>query len=286
MPLIGKRKLFQDHFLLVRVQRDQRGGDMTKTGRLKRGLCAAAVLGALMASGAAQAELKAFYTFDGTLDDASGNGYTGTAVNGPGYASGYEGQALGLNAALNQYVRVAGLDINPASAPAVTFGGWVNADVGTAIRGVLSHDNTGFDRTIDIDHRGGATGWSAFRGNGVVFGAPVSTGAWTFIALRHDQSTGSLSLNVDGVQVNAAGVSFGSGFSDFFIGRNPCCDAPFDGRIDNVFVYDEFLSDARLAEIRVGGASAIVPVPEPQTWLMFGTGILLACFAGTNRRRA
>jgi len=254
-----------------------------KMNGLKRGLCAVATFGALMASGVAHAELKAFYTFEGSLNDLSGNGYTGSAVNGAGYAAGYEGQSLGIDAALNQYVQVNGLDINPANMPAVTFGGWVNADVATAIRGVLSHDNTGFDRTIDIDYRGGATGWSAFRGNGVVFGSLVTTGAWTFIALRHNQTTGALSLNVDGTQVSAAGVSFGTGYGDFFIGRNPCCDAPFDGRIDNVFVFDEFLSDERLSEIRLGGASAIAPVPEPQTWLMFGVGALL--LAGVARRR-
>ncbi len=254
-----------------------------KTSGLKSGLCAAATVLTLMASGNAHAELKAFYTFDGSVADVSGNGKHGTAINGAGFANGFEGQALSLDAALNQYVRVTGLDINPSAMAAITFGAWVNADLSSTIRGVLSHDNTGFDRTIDIDYRGGGTGWSAFRGNGVVYGAPVTTGEWTFIALRHDQSTGALSLNVGGVQVDATGVSFGGGFGDFIIGRNPCCDAPFDGRIDNVFVYDEFLSDARLAEIRVGGASAIVPVPEPQAWLMFGVGSLL--LAGVARRR-
>jgi hypothetical protein len=262
---------------------DQRSNDKMKMSKLKRGLCAVATFGALMASGAAHAELKAFYTFEGSLNDLSGNGYTGSSANGAGYAAGLEGQALDLDDALNQYVSVSGLDINPSSMPAITFGAWVNADAESAVRGVLSHDDGGFDRTIDIDFRGSSSGWSAFLGNGVVHGAPVTTGAWTFIALRHDQATGALSFNVDGVQVDVAGVTFGGGFGDFFIGRNPCCDAPLDGRIDNVFVYDEFLSDARLAEIRVGGASAIVPVPEPQAWLMFALGALV--LGGVARRR-
>lgn len=150
---------------------------MMKTSGLKRWLCAVATFGALMMSGAAHAELKAFHTFEGSLNDLSGKGCTGPAVNGAGCAGGHEGQALGIDAALNQYVQVSRLDINPANMPAVTFGGWVNADAATAIRGVSSHDSTGFDRTMDIDCRGGATGWSALRGNGVVFGGSVTTGA-------------------------------------------------------------------------------------------------------------
>jgi hypothetical protein len=251
--------------------------------RLKRALCAAATLAALTVPAMAHAGLKAFYTFDGSFADVSGNGFDGSEANGASFAGGFEGQALDLDANLNQYVSVAGLDINPSSMPAVTFGAWVNADAESAIRGVLSHDDGGFDRTLDIDFRGTSTGWSAFTGNGVVHGASVTTGAWTFISLRHDQASGQFSLNVDGVQVDLTGVTFGGGYGDFFIGRNPCCDTPFDGRIDNVFVFDEFLTDDRLAEIRLGGASAIAPVPEPQTWLMFGAGVAL--LAGFARRR-
>lgn len=92
-----------------------------------------------------------------------------------------------------------------------------------------------------------------------------------------------LRFNVDGVQVDLGDVSFGAGYGDFVIGRNPGYDVPFDGRIDNVFVYDEFLSDERLSEIRLRRASAIAPVPEPQAWLMFGVGALL--LAGVARRR-
>jgi hypothetical protein len=40
--------------------------------------------------------------------------------------------------------------------------------------------------------------------------------------------------------------------------------------IDNVFVFDEYLLDARLQEIRLGGSAAITGVPEPATFGLIG----------------
>ncbi|TAK82653.1 MAG: LamG domain-containing protein [Aquabacterium sp.] len=232
-------------------------------------------LAALACAGAtlpAAASLQAFYTFEGTLGNAASASYAGTATNGPTFAAGYQGQGIAFQAAANQYVTFTGLDINTSAMPQVTFGGWFKTNGNTPIVGVLSHDDQGYDRTIDIDARGGATGWSAFRGDGVVYGAPAALDTWTFVAVRHDQATGAWSLFVDGTQVDATGVSFGPGLGSLVLGRNPCCDAPFDGVADNVFVFDETLSDARIAQIRAGGAAAILAVPEPASWALFGLG--------------
>lgn len=46
---------------------------MNRNG-FRQGACAVATLVTLMASGLAHAELKAFYTFDGTANDVSGTG--------------------------------------------------------------------------------------------------------------------------------------------------------------------------------------------------------------------
>jgi len=235
----------------------------------------------------AEASLKAFYTFEDSFSDISGNGYVGNPVNDPGFTVGYEGRAIDLVAADSQYVSFDNLDINPGVMPRITFGGWFRADLSSPIRGVLSHDSGFFDRTIDIDSRGNPSGWSAFRGNsngGVVGGAPVVIGAWTFVAVRHDQANGQLTLFVNDEVISATGVTFGSGWTSLALGRNPSFDMPFDGGADNVFVFDDYLSNDQINGIRLGGASAILSIPEPSTYAMLLVAIgLMCCFA---RRRA
>ena len=251
--------------------------------RLKKALLAASLC--IAAASPASAGLQAFYTFEGSLANQAGAGFAGAAVNGPAFTdSGYQGQGLDFDAARNQHVVFDGLDINPGTMPAITFGGWFRASSSSPIQGVLSHDDVGYDRTIDIDFRGAAPGWSALAGNREVLGGvAVITGQWTFVALRHDQATGALTLFVDGASISATGVAYGSGLGSLVLGRNPNFDNPFGGQADNVFVFDEALTDARIEAIRLGGAGAILPVPEPATWASLALG--LAVIGGLARRR-
>ena len=251
--------------------------------RLKKLLLAASL--GIAAASPAWAGLQAFYTFEGNLNNQAGAGFAGEAVNGPTFtAGGYEGQGLDFDAAFNQRVVFDGLDINPGVMPAITFGGWFRASSTTVIQGVLSHDDGDYDRTIDIDYRGGVTGWSALAGNlEVLGGAAVTTGEWTFVALRHNQASGELTLFVDGLSISRSNVTYGSGNKSLVLGRNPGYDDPFDGQADNIFVFDEALSDERIAAIRLGGAAAIMPVPEPATWASLALG--LALIGGLARRR-
>jgi len=232
-------------------------------------------------AGNASAGLKAFYTFEDSLNNVVGSSFHGIASNGPAFVAGYEGKAIGFDAASNQYVTFAGLDINPDVMPQITFGGWFLADSGATIQGVLSHDDGDFDRTLDIDSRGDVVGWSAFTGNGVKGGLAVAPNVWTFMAVRHDQASGEFSLFVDGAKVAATGVSFGRGQTSLTLGRNPSFDLPFSGRADNVFVFDELVSNQRISDIRELKQAALLPVPEPETYalLLAGLGLLVAARA-------
>jgi hypothetical protein len=207
-----------------------------------------------------ESRLVAFYTFDdGTARDLSGKGNNGTlSTNAPTFTvSGYQGGALSFESARNNFITIP-VDINPIVMPQITMGGWFNASAKTdVIRGLLSHDDGDFDRTLDIDSRSssGFT-WSAFTGSGVIGGSPVAPNRWTFVAMRQDQNTGNLVLDVDGKRFTTTRAFFGSGLNTTTIGRNPSFDIPFYGRIDNVFIFNSFLNDAQISDIRANGANS------------------------------
>lgn len=225
-----------------------------------------------------RAQVIAFYSFDdGTATDASGHGYNGTAVNAVYTESGYSGGAFLFNGS-NAYIQIDGLDINPSVYPQLTMGAWVLADSASPIRQIISHDNGGFDRSLGIDYRGGLTGWSTFTGNGVLANSPVTTGAWTFLAVAYDQVAGTATLYVDGHAVTGSAAG-GSGWNFARIGMNPSFGEYFSGKIDSVFFVAAALTAPQLDQIRLNGIPA---VPEPSVFALLVVGLAVA--ATTARR--
>jgi hypothetical protein len=134
---------------------------------------------------------------------------------------------------------------------------------------------------LGIDERGGGgVTWSAFTGSGVLSsGVGVTPGAWTFVAVTHNQANGQLRLYVDGVlKASTSSAGFGTGFVQTTVGRNPNFDTPFDGRMDNVFFANEVLTEAQIADIYARGETALVPniaaVPAPPAIVLFAVGFL------------
>ncbi|GAB4451826.1 MAG: hypothetical protein OHK0029_01710 [Armatimonadaceae bacterium] len=107
----------------------------------------------------------------------------------------------------------------------------------------------------------------------------VTTNQWVFLSLRHNQTTGDWAFDVDNNRVTLSSVSFDDGDSVLTIGRNPNFDVPFIGRIDNVFVFNRFLSNQEIDTIRTGGSEAILSLsssaaPEPGTMSLLLLGAL------------
>ena len=192
----------------------------------------------------AEAGLVAYYPFDGDLVDHSGNGNNGTS-HGATFVSGYSGQALCFDG-LDDYV-FAPVNMNAGVMPQMTMSAWARSN--STLKGtVISCDDGGYDRTINIDSRGGGTGWSAFSGqpNRVLGYSPVTIGDWTFVAAVYDQDAETVKLYVNGALINEEEGLLESGMDYIHIGANPSHRQYFSGTIDEVRIYNRTLSAEEL----------------------------------------
>ena len=191
----------------------------------------------------AEAGLVAYYPFDDDLVDHSGNGNNGTS-HGATFVSGYSGQALSFDG-LDDYV-FAPVNINAGVMPQMTMSAWARSNSNSGGT-VISCDDGGYDRTIDIDSRGGGTGWSAFSGSKGVLGySPVTIGEWTFVAAVYDQDAETVKLYVNGALINEGEGLLESGLDYIHIGANPSHRQYFSGAIDEVRIYNRTLSAEEL----------------------------------------
>ena len=151
--------------------------------------------------------------------------------------------------------------------PQMTMAAWVKPDDGSPIRQIISHDNSGYDRAMGIDKRGGGTGWSAFCGSGAVLGYhPVAVGEWAFIAAVYDQDAGTVKLYVDGATYEKEGKIVGGGREYIMIGSSGSPEFPvecFSGVIDEVKIYDYALSNEELSSLRETGSTGTSATSEP-----------------------
>jgi hypothetical protein len=245
-------------------------------------LCVGIALGAATLAWAQPAPI-AVYTFDdGTASNVVGNsaldGVPGSSVVfTPGGGLDGTGGAVFNRDGANSKIQV-NLDLDVDQSPQLTWGAWVNrTGFDGLLQSILSIDNGGFDRSLYYDTRGGSTGYSAFNGSGVVFGAPAPLDTWTFVAAVYDQSTNQATLYVDGTSTPFATSWAPTGTTShvfLWIGGNPSFPGEgFFGSIDNVFIFDAALTPEQIADVRTNGPFADGPTPIP-TPTAAGAGLL------------
>jgi len=243
-------------------------------------------------------QLAAFFPMDGNVNDASrkGNHVAIGSVHGVTFVAGKEGQAAHFRPAADSYIDLP-IDVRPKSMPKLTWGAWVRPRLTVDKRSnIFSTDIRGYSRTLTIDNRDRMNNsptedfrLAAFIGDvGPDRGIFKSTGplpkpnTWTFVAAVYDDSSHRAVLYVEGPSANdgkscliedrTIGVQFGSAAGNtadhIRVGRRcnanllPSQTEPFDGDIDNVFIFSDVLGIKELETIRKNGATAIIALSK------------------------
>jgi MYXO-CTERM domain-containing protein len=237
-----------------------------------------ALVAVLALAVSAQAELVAFYEFEGDATDSSGNGLDGTVVGSLSFGAGLGGgQAMTNDGTADRYVSVP-VHLGPGVANKLTVGCWVDLDDASTYQGIFS-TNGHFARALKIDQRGldenvidGQFRYSAFGGFGendrifnsttlddkrtVIPGNVASADdGWVFLAVTYDNSRGITTLyNNDTIYQQTDSYLFGNWDSDETqVGATASQYEMLIGSIDNFFVFDNVLTPAQVATIRDAG---------------------------------
>lgn len=235
-------------------------------------------------------QLHAWYDFENGSDDASGNGNHGTFVGNPLSSSGsglFGNYAFENDGSSNNYMW-SDLQISPSVAPEVTIGAWVNVNDASSYQTLIQSDGL-FARKIAIDDRGldaGATGnwtysafggrtigvaeddWHAgnthplredtFRGTRSVIQGDTASGSdgWVFVATTYNSRLGETALYT-GANKTKMVDSYPFTPADnarwddpLHIGSIAGTYENFNGRMDNVFVFQGALDDTEINSLR------------------------------------
>ncbi len=240
--------------------------------------------------------LVGFYPLANDARDHSGRGnhVKPSKMHGVEFVAGPAGRAARFREDADSYIDLP-IDASPVLMPRMTWGALVRPlKIGPIQREILSTDNLdnqGYDRVLTIDDRKGDQGggshsgmhrFGAFCGyitpSGILYsqGPRPEEGRRVFVAAVYDQMRQTADIYVeDGemnggrgglVWTNASLVQIGSSHNFVRVGRHtkPCNDneEPFDGEIDNIFLFSAALASTQLEAIRAGGAKAILAIAK------------------------
>ena len=226
--------------------------------------------------------------------DSSGNARNATLVNGPLFAAGKLGNALGFAASSSQY----------ATLPAGVVSTLGNFTIGTWVK-PSSHANwarvfdfgAGTATNMFLTLQSGATGRPRFAikiNNSAeqIIDAPdaVATGVWTHVAVTLSGSTGTLYVNGVAVGSNTAMSFRPSGMGSTtqnYLGKSQYPDPYFNGALDDFRIYGTALSAAEIASLAAGQLGApqnLSATPGPSTIALSWSAVSGA--SGYTLRRA
>ena len=210
------------------------------------------------------AGLVAYYEFEGTTNDSSGNGRHGIAMGEPTFVAGNIGQAINLRG-LNDYVEITGYKgiLGPN---AVTVTAWINTT--STVTGTI----VGWGPNVDGQRFGFRVNNGRIRmevsGGNLQADSNVNDGGWHHVAVTVQEnatiSYPDVILWLDGLDDTRPSTdpdAFNlTADQDVRIGSRPVSnDRFFMGQIDDVRIYDRALSQEEMAWL----AGRTMPFDKP-----------------------
>ncbi|HUT33044.1 MAG TPA: LamG-like jellyroll fold domain-containing protein [Planctomycetota bacterium] len=271
---------------LARRRRRRAGRGSTVRGGA-RGLVALLGLLLLLAPTQARAGLVGYWNFDGTVADQSPNGHDGALPSGVAYQPDYpaaigSGQCLDFTGTTN-YVNVPTLEHYFEGGSAITFSAWVKSNATGQDRGFFGgrvSEGTNQDWWgVRYDSAGADGGGTNVIKAGLTIGGTaytyesasgVQTTSWQHVVMVWESGQ-PFKLYIGGALDTPvpAGNKFGtvvgslSNQPDFALGTG--AKNPWEGRMDDVSVYNQALTPAQVAALASGTSplNVLGPTPPP-----------------------
>ena len=214
-----------------------------------------------------QAGVRRYFTFEATVQDASGNNVHGTTVGGPAFSN-LTPPALGAGQSMafdgvDDYVQV----LDTVQPLAYTISAWVRPETIRAqsiiVRTHTSGPNSFFSHQLRMN---GAGHFEHFTNDGAartVTGTSVApAGQWTHVAIVAG-NTGAMRLYVNGVEEGTAvGINtLTTGGNRWMIGSNGAGLAFFRGQLDDVAIWHTPFNSAAVQALFATGIKPTDPAP-------------------------
>ncbi|MGB6222923.1 Ig-like domain-containing protein [Haloferula sp.] len=199
-----------------------------------------------------------FWEFEDNATDTAGT-HDGTLRGGTGYGEGQFGQSLDATGTTS------GMDVNQSSLPATNFtlACWINPTQPNATRHIAGTRRGTTEGARIVLQAGGTPTVHLQSETNVVLGAPtaVSAEVWTHLAFSVDETNG-LTLYVNGSPVASDPTGVGHTLVDnFTVGIRPdVIGDNYLGRIDDLRVYAEVLSDSEIAALAAAPGDREIPL--------------------------
>lgn len=198
--------------------------------------------------------LLGHWTFDNTLNDATGNGFNGTWAS-PVYVGGISNQAIQTVRDISSSNRV---EISNSSnafnffTSGLTVSAWIKTDDPNQM-GIAGKESVSPWKGWEMYTRSNRTTAFGFKEGGVVNGsAIVSDGEWHMVSATYDGATKTAKLYVDGA-IDASAIISGTptdNTSSMVIGGLELLNNnPFGGMIDDVRIYTYPLTNKQVLDV-------------------------------------
>lgn len=185
-------------------------------------------------------------------DCSTNNNYgtwNGTGIDGSQYNTGGQRLSTGVFNGSDNYIESNGTISELDGTGDFSISVRINIDAGSTDNTIFHH-NIGGDR-VAIHYQSGTLRAGVNNGLSWVDSKSItaSTGSWINVRVTYDQSITTLTLVVDGVTATGANDPRTSGTTKLLVGSLTSGTYHFDGKIDEVMVFDTILSSENFDDI-------------------------------------